>query len=96
MMNSMNLALVVGFVAVSGSGALLWYRGRLTSAAVLGGVLAVSVVIFALTSGRDAVSQVILGGLIGLPVLLASVLATDRRERRHTSATKAGDASENR
>lgn len=81
-MNNMNIELVIGFAAVSGSGVAVWYRGRITAAVGLGVVLLVAVVISALSSGREAVSDLMVGSLVGLPVLLASILATNRREHR--------------
>lgn len=77
----MVFALALGFAAVAGSGVLLFYRGRRVAAACLCGALAAGIAVVALSVGREGVSDLALGSLVGLPVLLGCIAARDRRER---------------
>jgi hypothetical protein len=76
------VALIVGFVCVAASGSTFQRRGRATAAVVLGATLVPSLLVAAFAGGRPAVSDLTLGALCGLPVLIAAGWARARFSRR--------------
>ncbi len=80
-MTAMTLALVLGFVIVASSGGVLRWRGRRPAGILLAGTTGIALIALTLTLGREAISQFMVGGLTGLPVLVASAWAADKDSR---------------
>lgn len=72
------MLVLAGFLVVATAGGLAVVHGRRTAVtALLGGVLVVAAA--GVVLGRDAVGDLMLGGLLGLPVLAGGVRSHDRR-----------------
>ena len=72
--------MTLGFLAAGCAGVAVHFRGRGAGATVLG-VGAVVLVVVAATLGREAVSDFMVGTLLGLPTMIGALAAKERRER---------------
>jgi hypothetical protein len=72
------MPLVLGFLAVGAGAVVFLQRGRAAGLISLALVIPVAAVLAAIVDGREGVSQLAVGGLIGLPALVAAVLHRSR------------------
>jgi hypothetical protein len=81
-----TIALVLGFLLTAASGLVLRVRGRRAGAGTLVVVGSVALITVGLTQGREAISDLMLGALLGLPVVIGALAARVRIERVRPSS----------
>ena len=80
------ISLLLGFGAVSLGAATVLCRGRSAGAVLLGAAGAMGVVAAVVAAGREGLHDLVLGALLGLPVLIGCIIKRDRAQESSSPA----------